>query len=95
MRDRDVEYDVIEYLKNPLSREDLERFLELLAVVPAELVRKDKNFKELGLNADDYVTKEAVVAILLKHPNLMQRPVVVKGDQAILARPSSTIEALL
>ena len=95
MRDRDVEFDVIEYLKNPLSREDLERFLELLAVEPAELVRKDKNFKELGLNADDYVTKEAVVAVLLKHPNLMQRPVVVKGAQAILARPSSTIEALL
>ena len=95
MRDRDVEFDVIEYLKDPLSREDLERFLELLAVKPAELVRKDKNFKELGLNAEDYVTKEAVVAILLKHPNLMQRPVVVKGDQAILARPSSTIEALL
>ena len=95
MRDRDVEFDVIEYLKDPLSREDLERFLELLAVEPAELVRKDKNFKELGLNADDYVTKEAVVAILLKHPNLMQRPVVVKGDRAILARPSSTIETLL
>ena len=95
MRDRDVEFDVIEYLKHPLSREDLEHFLELLPGEPAELVRKDKNFKELGLNAEDYVTKEAVVAILLKHPNLMQRPVVVKGDQAILARPSSTIEALL
>lgn len=95
MRDRDVEFDVIEYLKHPLSREDLEHFLELLPVEPSELVRKDKNFKELGLNAEDYVTKEAVVAILLKHPNLMQRPVVVKGDQAILARPSSTIEALL
>ena len=95
MRDRDVEFDVIEYLKDPLSREDLEHFLELLPGEPAELVRKDKNFKELGLNAEDYVTKEAVVAILLKHPNLMQRPVVVKGDQAILARPSSTIEALL
>ena len=95
MRDRDVEFDVIEYLKNPLSREDLERFLKLLPVEPAELVRKDKNFKELGLNADDYVTKEAVVAILLKHPNLMQRPVVVKGDRAILARPSNTIETLL
>ena len=95
MRDRDVEFDVIEYLKHPLSREDLEHFLELLPVEPAELVRKDKNFMELGLNADDYVTKEAVVAILLKHPNLMQRPVVVKGDRAILARPSSAIEALL
>jgi len=58
-------------------------------------VRKDKLFKELGLNADDYVTKEAVVGVLLEHPKLMQRPVVVKGDRAILARPSAEIEALL
>ncbi len=62
---------------------------------PAELVRKDKHFKELGLNADDYVTKEAVVAVLLEHPKLMQRPVIIRGTQAVLARPSSEIEALL
>ena len=62
---------------------------------PAELVRKDKNFKELGLNADDYVTKEAVINLLLEHPKLMQRPVVIRGDRAVLARPSAAIEALL
>ena len=67
----------------------------MLAIEPAELVRKDKNFKELGLNADDYVTKDAVVDVLLEHPKLMQRPIAVKGSKAVLARPSALIEELL
>ena len=62
---------------------------------PAELVRKDKNFKDLGLNASDYTTEDDVVALLLEHPRLMQRPVVVRGDRAVIARPSDKVEALL
>lgn len=62
---------------------------------PAELVRKDKNFKDLGLNASDYTTENAVVALLLEHPRLMQRPVVVRGDRAVIARPSDKVKALL
>ncbi len=62
---------------------------------PAELVRKDKNFKDLGLNAGDYTTEDAVIALLLEHPRLMQRPVVVRGDRAVIARPSDKVEALL
>ena len=69
--------------------------MTLLPIEPAELVRKDKHFKELGLNAEDYVTEASVIEVLLEHPRLMQRPVVVKGERAILARPSSEIEALL
>ena len=86
---------MIEYLKNPLSRGDLERFLDLLPDEPAELVRKDKKFKELGLNADDYVTREAVVEVLLRHPELMQRPVIIKDQKAVIARPSEKVLELL
>ena len=95
MRDRNVEFDVIEYLKQPLSRETLMQFLDLLPNEPADLVRKDKNFKQLGLNADDYVTREAVVDLLLQHPVLMQRPVIIRGDRAVIARPSDTVNELL
>ncbi len=95
LRDRDVEFDVIEYLKTPLSKANLENFLDLLPNEPRELVRKDKRFKDLGLNADDYTTKDEVVALLLEHPALMERPVVVKGNQAVIARPSEKVEELL
>ena len=62
---------------------------------PAELVRKDKNFKDLGLDAGHYTNEDAVVALLLEHPRLMQRPVVVRGNRAVIARPSAKVEALL
>lgn len=95
MRDRNVEFDVIEYLKQPLSRETLIQFLDLLPNEPADLVRKDKNFKQLGLNAEDYVTRDAVVDLLLQHPVLMQRPVIIRGARAVIARPSDTVNELL
>lgn len=62
---------------------------------PADLVRKDKRFEELKLKAEDYSTKKKVVALLLKHPELMQRPIVVKGNRAVIARPPDKIDALL
>ena len=70
-------------------------FIRMIDDPPAELVRKDKNFKDLGLDAGDYTTEDAVVALLLEHPRLMQRPVAVRRDRAIIARPSAKVEALL
>ena len=61
----------------------------------ADLVRKDKRFKELGLSADDYLQKKAVVALLLEHPELMQRPIVIRGKRAVIARPPEKLAALL
>ena len=60
-----------------------------------DLVRKDKRFKELGLNPVDYTDKKTVVALLLKYPELMQRPIVIRGKRAIIARPPEELEALL
>ncbi len=95
MRERGVEFDVIEYLKSPLDRATFERFLALLPNPPADLVRKDKNFESLGLDANQYVTKEAVIDLLLQHPVLMQRPVIIKGEKAVIARPSEKVLELL
>jgi arsenate reductase (glutaredoxin) len=67
----------------------------LLPDPPADLVRKDKRFKELGLDENQYVTREAVIAVLLAHPELMQRPIIIKGRKAVLARPSEKVLELL
>jgi arsenate reductase (glutaredoxin) len=95
LRERGVEFDVVEYMKNPLDRATFERFLSLLPNPPADLVRKDKNFESLGLDANQYITKEAVIDLLLQHPVLMQRPVIIKGEKAVIARPSEKVLELL
>jgi arsenate reductase len=95
LHDRDVEFDVIEYLKQPLSRADFERILDLVPDEPAALVRKDKKFKELGLQSGDYVTRNAVIGLLLEHPALMQRPIIIRGNRAVIGRPSEKVLELL
>ena len=91
LRERGVECDVVEYLQARPDRAAYERFLSLLAGPPADLVRKDKRFKELGLDANDYTTRDQVVALLLKHPELMERPVVIRDGRAVIARPSERV----
>ena len=95
LKERGVECDIIEYLKTPPTRETLEKILAMLEGPAADLVRKDKRFGELGLNANDYLDKEKIVALLLQHPELMQRPIVIRGNRAIIARPPEKLTALL
>ena len=54
-----------------------------------------KNFKGLNLDADGYVSRVAVVDLLLEHPVLMQRPVIIRGERAVIARPSEKVLDLL
>lgn len=58
-------------------------------------MRKDKRFEELGLDAADYQSKEQVIGLLLEHPELMQRPVVFRGERALICRPSDKVLELL
>lgn len=95
LHDRGIELDIVEYLKQHPSRADLERIVDAIPDPPSGLVRKDKRFAELGLDAADYQTKEQVVAVLLEHPELMERPVVFRGDRAVIAWPSEKVLELL
>jgi arsenate reductase len=90
-----VEADVVQYLKTPLDRAGLLEVIAKLEDPPADLVRKDGYFKEQGLSADDYTTAEAVADLLVAHPRLLQRPVLVKGDRAIIGRPKDRVPAFL
>jgi arsenate reductase len=96
LREHEVDHEVVQYLKAPLSKAQLSALVAKLDDPVADLVRHDKKFAELGLDADGYTTKAAVVALLAEHPELMQRPVVVAGDSAVIARPpEERLEAFL
>ena len=93
--ERGVDFEVVEYLKAPLDAARLAEVLDKVDAAPAELVRKDSHFRSLGLSPDDYADADAVIGLLVEHPKLMQRPVVVRGDRAVIARPSEKVEQLL
>jgi arsenate reductase len=95
LAERGVACDVVEYLRTPPDRDTLARILALLAGPPGDLVRKDTRFRELGLREADYATRAQVIDLLLAHPELMERPVVIRGGRAVIARPSETVLALL
>jgi len=91
LADRGDTVEVIEYLKHPLDRAALEGLLDILADPPADLVRHDQRFADLGLDPDAYAERDAVVEVLLAHPELMQRPVLVSGGRATIARPPARV----
>lgn len=87
-----VEHEVILYIKTPPDEVELTRIVEALEDPVEDLVRKDSKFKKLELNPDDFVDNpKAVVDILVKHKQLLQRPILLKGKKAIIGRPKSRI----
>jgi arsenate reductase (glutaredoxin) len=87
----DVDVEVVQYLRTPLTRDELIALMGKLEDPPADLVRKDPFFRDLGLDPDDYATPDAVADLLVQHPRLMQRPVIVRGDKAIIGRPKDRV----
>ena len=92
--DRNADVEVIEYLHEPPDRATLERILDAIPDAPSVLVRHDKRFEELGLDPSGFEDREAVIGVLLEHPELMQRPVVFKGDRALICRPPEKVQEL-
>ncbi|WP_456697276.1 arsenate reductase family protein [Aeromicrobium sp. P5_D10] len=90
-----IEPHIVQYLKKPLTRAELLDLIGKLEDPAADLVRKDGFFKGLELNPDDYTTPEAVADLLIEHPRLMQRPVLIRGDRAIIGRPKDRVAAFL
>lgn len=86
---------MVEYLQDPLDEATLRDIIAKLTDPVADMVRHDGHFAELGLDAADYTSEDAVVELLLEHPKLMQRPIAVVGDRAVIGRPSERVFEVL
>lgn len=87
-----VDAEVVQYLKTPLDDPALRQLLGRLEDPVTDLVRRDPYFKAQGLTDADVQTEDQVVAVLTEHPRLMQRPVIVRGERAIIGRPKDRVE---
>src|SRR5215218_1712838 len=89
-----VDADVVKYLETPPDAATLRSIIVKLDGPVSDLVRREK-WEELGVRADDVSTPDGVVDVLVRHPQLMQRPIVVKGDRAVIGRPTELVTELL
>ena len=96
LRERGIEPRIVEYLKQPLSREELESILAKLGFDdPRQLMRtKEKVYKELGLD-DPGLSREQLLQAMLDHPILIERPIVIVGDKAAIGRPPENVLEIL
>lgn len=90
-----VDVDLVVYRKDPPDEATLRGIIAKLEDPVTDLVRRDSLFKKLELSDDDVVTDDQVVATILANKMIMQRPLVVTADKAIIGRPKERVATLL
>lgn len=90
-----VEVEIVLYLKTPPDAATLRGIIAKLEDPVTDLVRRDSLWQKLGLAESDAVSDDQVVDLLVSHKQLLQRPVVVTADKAIIGRPKERVRALL
>jgi len=89
-----VDFEKVNYYIEPFSKSLLKKLLKKMNMKPEELLRKNEAaYKELNMHDKKY-TSEEILDLMIANPDLVQRPIVEKGDKAILARPAETINEL-
>ena len=90
-----VEFEAINYYETPITEADLRMLLKKLGLTVRQILRKDEPVaKRLGIGKKDFSDKE-LIALMAKYPDLIQRPIVEGGAQAVLGRPPENVEKLL
>ena len=95
LRESGVPFEKVNYYVEPLSKKKLTELVRKLNLKPRELLRKGEAvYKELGL-AERELSDSELIALMVEYPDLLQRPIVERGDRAVLGRPTENVKALL
>ena len=94
LQDMGIEFEIVKYHETPLTKNKLKTLLKKMNMKPSELLRKkEKAYKELDFKNKNY-TNDQIIEFMIKEPNLMERPIIEKGNKAVLARPTEKIDEL-
>jgi arsenate reductase len=95
LRERGVDFSKVNYYIEPLSKKKLTELVRKMGIKPRELLRKSEPiYRELGLAKDEFSDTE-LISLMVEHPDLLQRPIVERGERAVLGRPTENVEELL
>ena len=87
-------FEIINYLENPPSKEELVDILKMLAIKPIELVRRNEVIWKENYKGKE-LTDAAIIKAMLENPKLIERPIVIKNNKAVIGRPPEKIKTLL
>ena len=95
LRESGIPFEKVNYYIEPLTKKKLTELVRKMNVKPRELLRKSEPiYKELGLANDEFSDSE-LIGLMIEHPDLLQRPIVERGDRAVLGRPTENVKELL
>jgi arsenate reductase len=95
LEDAGIPFERVNYHVDPLSEDEIRELLRKAAITPQEaLRRREPIYAELGL-ADREADDDELIALMARHPELLQRPIVVHGQRAVLARPPERVLEIL
>jgi arsenate reductase len=95
LRESGVSFEKVNYYLEPLTKKKLVDLLSKMKMKPRDLLRTSEAiYRELGLRTDEF-TDDEIVSLMVKHPDLIQRPIVERGNRAVLGRPTENVKSLL
>ena len=95
LRESGVPFEKVNYYVEPLSKKKLTELIRKMKISPRELLRTSEPiYRELGLAKGEFSDDE-IISLMVKHPDLIQRPIVERGAQAVLGRPTENVKELL
>jgi arsenate reductase len=95
LRESGVDFSKVNYYIEPLSKKKLTELIKKMKLTPCDLLRKSEPvYRELGL-AKGVFSDDEIISLMVEHPDLMQRPIVERGNKAILGRPTENVKQLL
>lgn len=87
-------FTIVKYLNQPLEKEEIEEILDLLAISAEELIRKKETIWKENYKGKE-LSKKELIAAMQEHPKLIERPIVVTKEKAIIGRPPEKIKEIL
>lgn len=95
LKESGVDFDAVDYYLDPIPKSKLKELLKKMGLSASELLRaKEPIYKELKI-AEKRLSDDQIIDLMVKHPDLIQRPIVEKGAKAILARPAERLKEIL
>ncbi|MBI4368392.1 MAG: arsenate reductase family protein [Candidatus Omnitrophica bacterium] len=95
LKEKGVDFDAVDYYLDPIPRAKLKELLKKMGIPASELLRKKEPvYQELKLSGKK-LSEEQIIDFMVKHPDLIERPIVEKGAKAILARPAERLREIL